>query len=259
MDAIATALLAASTEMPTLAKAARNQHSDYSYVPIDDFYRVVPQIARKYGLTWRIRETAWSHAEIGKHGAIAFTYHFDVIHVSGTILVDYASFTIVHPVQGAQTSGSAASYAEKLFMRTTFKLVTGEPDADSTDSGAFTSNWTPPITGSPGPELTLVDEPSDDPMVELTAEEYELVGSHSNELQQPVVDVQKLSDGDVEKLQVVEKLFQAWVPECQDITGLYKFHEDNLVALEFVQSVDPIMRQRIRDLFNQRRDQLKGA
>ena len=55
-----------------------------------------------------------------------------VFDLNGTPLVGMAAaeMSILHPLQGAQTTGSAASYAEKIFLRTLFKIVTGEPDAD---------------------------------------------------------------------------------------------------------------------------------
>lgn len=146
--AFADALVKASTEMPALNKADENKHGGFRYVSIDNYYETVARIALKHGFTWKIRETESGVIPIGtkldRNGhetaifAVRSAYTFDVMHApSGTVWGNYFSCSIVHPLQGAQTAGSAMSYADKLFMRTTFHVVTGEQDADATDSRAF--------------------------------------------------------------------------------------------------------------------------
>ena len=109
-----------------LVKDMQNEFAKFRYVPIDSFYAAIPPLALKNGLFWRCRET-----EVGGEGkTFKFQYAFDLIHETGKTVESYDTVTIYHPAQGAQSSGSARSYADKLFMRTTFKVVTGERDSE---------------------------------------------------------------------------------------------------------------------------------
>lgn len=128
------AILATQMAVPSLKKGDKNAYDNYYYVPIDDYYEQVAKLAAENGLSWTIREIDFEPLpNVGKHGSLRFTFGFSLYHKDGYMLQDVSRFTVVHPVQGAQTAGSAASYAEKLFMRTLFKVVTGEQDADATD------------------------------------------------------------------------------------------------------------------------------
>lgn len=126
------------TEVPDLSKSARNKHGGFNYVSIDSYYQEVAKVAAKNGLSWSVRETGCDYAGAvktrnGEQMVYKFTYEFDVACGSSTHR-GYSSFSVIHPYQGPQTAGSAASYADKLFMRTTFKVVTGEEDADAVDT-----------------------------------------------------------------------------------------------------------------------------
>ena len=109
-----------------LVKDMSNEFAKFKYVPIDSYYAAIPPLALKHGLFWRCRET-----EVGGEGkTFKFQYAFDLIHEGGATVEGYDIVTIYHPAQGAQSSGSARSYADKLFMRTAFKCVTGEKDSE---------------------------------------------------------------------------------------------------------------------------------
>jgi len=109
-----------------LVKDMQNEFAKFKYVPIDSYYAAIPPLALKHGLFWRCRET-----EVGGEGkTFKFQYSFDLIHEGGATVEGYDIVTIYHPAQGAQSSGSARSYADKLFMRTAFKCVTGEKDSE---------------------------------------------------------------------------------------------------------------------------------
>jgi hypothetical protein len=66
---------------------------------------------------------------------LRFDFSVDLMHTSGMVWEGWQKLTIFHPTQGAQTTGSAMSYAEKLMMRTTFSVATSEDDVDSGNSG----------------------------------------------------------------------------------------------------------------------------
>jgi hypothetical protein len=125
---IAEALFATAKAVSAnpLVKDMSNEFAKFKYVPIDSYYAAIPPLALKNGLFWRCRET-----EVGGEGkTFKFQYAFDLIHEGGATVEGYDIVTIYHPAQGAQSSGSARSYADKLFMRTAFKCVTGEKDSE---------------------------------------------------------------------------------------------------------------------------------
>lgn len=147
-------IIKTSNELGSLRKEAENVSGPrhYGYVPIDTFYEKVAPIARSNGLTWKAREVYSGLVEhMGSRGttnALLVTYEFDLLHgPTGTIWGNFYRMSIFHPLQGAQTAGSAISYAEKQFMREVFKIVTGEQDADASDPIAFERDE--PITIAP--------------------------------------------------------------------------------------------------------------
>jgi hypothetical protein len=125
---IAEALFATAKAVAAnpLLKDMQNEFAKFKYVPIDSYYAAIPPLALKHGLFWRCKEI-----EVGGEGkTFKFQYSFDLIHEGGATVEGYDIVTIYHPAQGAQSSGSARSYADKLFMRTAFKCVTGEKDSE---------------------------------------------------------------------------------------------------------------------------------
>ena len=139
MGPMMDAIQKTAEEIPSLAKADRNIHGGFNYVPIDTFYEVAARAARLNGLIFKVRETSVTlHPEIGKHGIGVFSYEFDLMHApTGTVWNNYFRCSTPHPFSGAQMSGSALSYAVKQFFRTSFAIVTGEGDADATDPKAM--------------------------------------------------------------------------------------------------------------------------
>lgn len=138
------AIKAAALAMPSLRKGERNAHGNYAYVSIDDYFEQAAKVAHTHGLTWAVRETGSELVVVGEkqvggkavpQWAMKFTYEVDLMHDSGVRIEEFFSASIIHPLQGAQTAGSAMSYVAKLFMRNTFSIVTGEKDADATAPG----------------------------------------------------------------------------------------------------------------------------
>ena len=118
-----------------LLKSAKNQYGSYDYVPIDTFYAVVGPVMRKNGINLQPRlvkdSDVWDLKEKSVFVRIVVELHL-IEH--GVIVPDWYDFAFIHPLQGAQTMGSIMSYADKMAMRTIFKLATGETDADATDN-----------------------------------------------------------------------------------------------------------------------------
>lgn len=129
---MAGAIAAVTKKIGILGKNERNQFAKYNYVPIDKYYEIVPGVALEFGLIWKCTCTGWKI--IGtEHVAFNFTFSLHNVN-TGEIDENWQEIPIIHKLQGAQTTGSAMSYAEKLMMRTTFKIVTGEKDADAVDN-----------------------------------------------------------------------------------------------------------------------------
>jgi len=150
---ISEAVLKTQKDLGTLGKDDQNPFGNFSYVSIDKYYEVVAAAANKNGLSWFCHEVGSKPVMVNpdaeKGMALKFDYLFTMFHSGGECVPSYDRISIYHPIQGAQTSGSAASYAEKLFMRKAFKVVTGEQDADAMDGDAFGGGQTTPGGGHP--------------------------------------------------------------------------------------------------------------
>lgn len=131
---IAEAIFKTSQSIKQLSKSDKNPFGHFNYVSIDKYYEEVARIALKNDLTWSCKEVSTEVlSPSSDKPVIRFTYMFTLIHKSGVCVPAIDILSIYHGWQGAQTAGSAGSYAEKLFMRKMFKVITGENDADATD------------------------------------------------------------------------------------------------------------------------------
>jgi len=131
---ITAAVIKTRKDVGTLGKAAVNPHGNYKYVSIDKYYEVVASAAAKNGLFWTISEVKSTlNPNIGKTGVLDATYTITMYHESGAVAYEFSRIAMVHPIQGAQTVGSAMSYVDKVFMRQIFAVSTGEEDADATN------------------------------------------------------------------------------------------------------------------------------
>lgn len=119
--------------IPDLKKTTYNRNANFNYVSIDDYYATVATILHENGVTWTIDEVGFELIRANGEDWVRFTYELNFYKAGDgwqdTVLKQ--TFSVIHPFQGAQTTGSAMSYAEKSVLRTVFKIVTGEPDADA--------------------------------------------------------------------------------------------------------------------------------
>ena len=245
-----------------LLKDMQNEFAKFKYVPIDSYYAAIPPLALKHGLFWRCRET-----EVGGEGkTFKFQYSFDLIHEGGATVEGYDIVTIYHPAQGAQSSGSARSYADKLFMRTAFKCVTGEKDseffnrepeedfdlgdADATDNSDEEANakQLEDATKIEQPKPVAAKPKKDDAAATMSLEEW-----RKGLLGHPETPVTK--DGDTVKISepannegadLIMKVFSTFMPrinsyedskEC--ITALNGFYKTNKKAVMALRELDP--------------------
>lgn len=232
------AIIKTTNGVGTVGKGAFNQHGGYGYVSIDRFYETVAKIAAEHGLTWVVREVS---AEIlpsmGKSGAIRFTYEVDLRHSSGAVERGYSRLTILHPVQGAQTAGSALSYADKCFMRQCFKTATGEKDidADATDNKALDTPKQE-VKKAPPPDTPVTPTHTEQPAQNDNA----LPGEEDTEGWRLLEDCLRLA---IESARTQDELKQAW--------------SDNLPGLEHAKAHDETMHKRIVAQFTSKKKELK--
>ena len=129
------AIIATREQVGSLGKSAMNPHGRYKYVSIDTYYEKVAATAAKNGLSWIASESDFQiMPDVGKTGIIKATYNVSLMHEKGDYIEDFTTLTIIHPIQGAQTVGSAMSYLDKVFMRQLFSVATGEKDGDADET-----------------------------------------------------------------------------------------------------------------------------
>ena len=129
------AIIDTREQVGSLGKSAMNPHGRYKYVSIDTYYEKVAVAAAKNGLSWIASESDFQiMPDVGKTGIIKATYNVSLMHVKGDFIKDFTTLTIIHPIQGAQTVGSAMSYLDKVFMRQLFSVATGEKDGDADET-----------------------------------------------------------------------------------------------------------------------------
>ncbi len=238
-EPFASAILAAQQDMPSLRKEDRNAFQKYNYVSIDGYYEKVPQVAAKHGLFWQTHELNY---EIVGGNNVAYTYGHDLYYKDGCMVPNFSRTTVIHPIQGAQTAGSALSYAEKLFMRSLFKVVTGEEDADAVDQ-----KQTGTVTKMPA---RAVAEPRPAP---VEAKMGEIVGGIADggikvteaEGGMPIV----AAPSDPMMWQKAAQVFITFMPSCKTRADLRDFWETNTGTLDRMQKEAPPVYEEVKEAF----------
>ena len=124
-------LIEVAAKLGKISKDAENPHERWSYVSIDEYYAKVASAAINAGVSWHVEEESFEFVESVETICKA-RYTFTVYNNEDDQTIFMGPLTVVHPYEGAQTTGKMVSYAEQIFMRQLLKVVTGEPDADAT-------------------------------------------------------------------------------------------------------------------------------
>jgi hypothetical protein len=137
---VVAAIAKAMGEVKRLAKDNKNTEQKYQFASVDDFLAMTGPICASNGLVVMMDEDGCEEIERqGKYGPsywLRFSYRITVMHASGETLPPVRrSVEVVRT--GAQSSGSAQSYALKQFLRALFQIPTG--DADEADLNAFSA------------------------------------------------------------------------------------------------------------------------
>lgn len=223
---ILKAIVKTRKDLGTLGKGDFNPHGGYKYVSIDKYYEHVAAAAAKNGLCWVLyQESLTMQPGIGKTGAIVVEYSLSMLHESGVAIKDFARASVVHPIQGAQTVGSAMSYADKMFMRQIFSVRTGEEDADATNPADLELDKPKKAEAKGKDDFALDDKPK------------------------------ALPQNDVQR---VKEIFEKFLPEATTVEDLTKFWTENTDALDQIKKADPEAYKNVVEAFKVRKQQLKG-
>ena len=126
------AIAAAVAEVKILGKTDRNKFDGYDFVSIDKFLTLVNPINAAHGLFPSVSQTNVemyenTNSKGGKSTWARFYYDISLHHTNGETFGPVAMMVAV-PMNGAQASGSAQSYALKQFFRATYMIPTGDKD-----------------------------------------------------------------------------------------------------------------------------------
>ena len=133
------AIAKAMGEVKRLAKSEKNTEQKYSFASVDDFLAMAGPVCAANGILIDMDEAEVEAFERqGKYGPsywVRVTFAITVWHVSGESLPPRRR-TVEVIRTGAQSFGSAQSYALKQFLRALLMIPTGDPDvADASAEG----------------------------------------------------------------------------------------------------------------------------
>jgi len=176
----------------------------------------------------------------GDETAMRFTYAVDLVHVDGHYIKEYDRITIYHPAQGPQTAGSARSYADKLFMRTAFKIATGEveyrePDADSVNTKSISTDTLIEDDWPDIPDDAETPTPKDEPSKDAADQDpTERVIEREEDGLGPVFKAPANSDD----ADLIIEIFRQFAPTQPDAETLRRFWTVNLDALNTLKEIN---------------------
>jgi len=125
---INAAINAAMGEIQKLPKNETNAHGGWSFAGIDDFLDLCRPICTAHGLHPQVDSVGTETFSAGNAKLWAkFSYKIGMGHVSGE-KTNPVGMDVMLPLTGAQTSGSAQSYAVKQYLRALLLISTGERD-----------------------------------------------------------------------------------------------------------------------------------
>jgi|TARA_Y100000289_G_C3891431_1_gene134170 hypothetical protein len=127
-SAVNAAIAEAMAEIKTVSKNESNAHGNYNFASIDGFLGGCRDACHKNGLHPEISCINYEQYPGTNNKMWAtYTYEMSMCHKSGEETKPVVT-VVALPVTGAQTSGSAQSYALKQYLRGLFLIQTGEAD-----------------------------------------------------------------------------------------------------------------------------------
>lgn len=116
-------------------KSQRNAHGGYNYASTDDIYAAITRKMGEVGLVCMSLEDRCEVKRVEKDGKVSQWAHMEFSFVLATEADTWtdqrARRTLYIQITGPQAFQAAQSYAEKSYLRSMFKLPTGDMDLDS--------------------------------------------------------------------------------------------------------------------------------
>lgn len=159
---IVKAICAIMTDLDAIPKTQRNQHGGYNYSSTDDIYAALTKKMGKVGLICiGLEESAEIVLREGKDNKqvawLKAAYSFILATEKETWTHPSARRTVMLQVPGPQSFQGAQSFAEKSFLRSLFKLPTGDIDVDALPENF---EYAALFSGPPVPPNDQTDEPT---------------------------------------------------------------------------------------------------
>lgn len=136
---IVQAICAVQASLGAVSKSNRNQHGGYQFASTDDIYAALTRKMGEVGLTIISLEDLCEVKRVEKDGKISqwaqLEFSFVLATAEATWTDKRARRTLYIQITGPQTFQAAQSYAEKAFLRSLFKIPTGDMDLDSMPQG----------------------------------------------------------------------------------------------------------------------------
>ena len=132
---IVSAICKVQASLDAVSKSQRNSHGGYQFASTDDIYAALTRKMGDVGLTILGLELDHEIVRVEKEGKTAqwlrASYGFVLATEDATWTHPDAKRSLFIQITGPQSHQAAQSYAEKAFLRSLFKLPTGDMDLDS--------------------------------------------------------------------------------------------------------------------------------
>lgn len=132
---IVTAIAKIQASLGAVHKSQRNQHGGYNFASTDDIYAALTKKMGEVGLVIVPLELGHEIVKVEKEGKtvqwLRAEFGFVLATSDATWSAPGAKRSLFIQVTGPQTHQAAQSYAEKAFLRSLFKMPTGDMDLDS--------------------------------------------------------------------------------------------------------------------------------
>ncbi len=151
---IASAVCSVMAKVKPLSKDATNTFQKYDYVSVDQFYGLIGPLMAEAGIFTMLyeksmvvgeRKTTDDRGNTKVSVWLSAIYDVWIYHKSGAAFGPVER-SITVPASGAQSYASAISFTEKYYLRSLFKIPTGDGDADGDEkhnlpASGKTSQW----------------------------------------------------------------------------------------------------------------------
>lgn len=142
---VAGAVNAVMKAIKRLEKGEFNKHGNFKFTSVDGFFDAVRPLMADAGLIISSDEEDFDIISTEKTTWLKMRFAFILSHETGETWECAQRRTImVNAAMGSQAFGAGQSYAEKQYLRSLFKMSTGDADADSA---------APELLGRPEPKM----------------------------------------------------------------------------------------------------------